>query len=418
MSDIRIIADRADIVSIAEAIRSKTGKSAGLTLAQMPNEIASIVGGGSGTCGGTHIIEVTELPTENVSEDAVYSCNDAFYKGTYFKELSDILMVSNGISSSMKSQAAAAGLTFSLNIITTKTTENVIISDLKNTYHVYYVEDEDKAFFYTADGWVIVSDAFNTTYNGTVKDNSEVTVDGIYAVVSSGYKWKTYFSGKQVIEVEELPTENINEEAVYFCDNKYQVYGSEFLDLVMVLGSGYGAISFKEIFSSEGGICNFIIIPTRISDGILESTDTELNIYYILDENIVSVYQGGQWENIPVNGVVSDISEVPTDVAGYYVIGGVGWKTYCIPSGSLSITENGTHDVAEVSKVSVNVPPPEGYIKPSGTITLKENGEYNVKSYETATVNVVVPSACIVQTLADLPTNANNGSLAIVLGGM
>lgn len=62
---------------------------------------------------------------------------------------------------------------------------------------------------------------------------------------------------------------------------------------------------------------------------------------------------------------------------------------YIVPSGTKSITENGTHDVTANASVDVNVPIPEGYIQPSGSITVTENGEYDVT--EKANVVVAVP---------------------------
>jgi hypothetical protein len=46
MADTKVIADRSDIVAIADAVRSKTGKADELTLAEMPGEIQSISGQG------------------------------------------------------------------------------------------------------------------------------------------------------------------------------------------------------------------------------------------------------------------------------------------------------------------------------------------------------------------------------------
>ena len=55
---------------------------------------------------------------------------------------------------------------------------------------------------------------------------------------------------------------------------------------------------------------------------------------------------------------------------------------YIIPSGSTTITENGTHNVSEYENVEVNV-------QPSGTINITENGTFDVKNYASAKVNLV-----------------------------
>lgn len=65
-------------------------------------------------------------------------------------------------------------------------------------------------------------------------------------------------------------------------------------------------------------------------------------------------------------------------------------SNYIDPSGTKTITSNGTHDVNAYEKVSVNVPIPEGYIKPSGAKSITANGTHDVTEY--ASVNVNVPS--------------------------
>ena len=63
---------------------------------------------------------------------------------------------------------------------------------------------------------------------------------------------------------------------------------------------------------------------------------------------------------------------------------------YIKPAGSVSITENGTHNVKEYETANVNVSIPSDYIKPSGSLEITENGTVDVKYYETANVNVPV----------------------------
>jgi hypothetical protein len=62
---------------------------------------------------------------------------------------------------------------------------------------------------------------------------------------------------------------------------------------------------------------------------------------------------------------------------------------YIVPSGTKSVTENGTHDVNAYKSVSVNVPIPDGYIKPSGSLNITANGSYDVT--DKAGVTVAVP---------------------------
>lgn len=59
-----------------------------------------------------------------------------------------------------------------------------------------------------------------------------------------------------------------------------------------------------------------------------------------------------------------------------------------VPSGTITITTNGTHVVKNYENATVDVPIPSGYIKPSGAITITSNGTHNVNDYASATVNV------------------------------
>lgn len=58
------------------------------------------------------------------------------------------------------------------------------------------------------------------------------------------------------------------------------------------------------------------------------------------------------------------------------------------PTGTIAITENGTHDVTQYASAEVNVPIPEGYIQPEGTMEINENGEHDVTQYANVNVNV------------------------------
>ena len=81
------------------------------------------------------------------------------------------------------------------------------------------------------------------------------------------------------------------------------------------------------------------------------------------------------------------------------------------PSGSKTITTNGTHDVKNYANAVVNVPTGGGGITPSGTKQITENGEHDVTSY--AKVNVQVAGGGG-YSIEDLATGAPEGEIVIM----
>lgn len=111
----------------------------------------------------------------------------------------------------------------------------------------------------------------------------------------------------------------------------------------------------------------------------------------------------------------SDTAEAENVEKGYTFhnkAGNLVTGTLVKPSGSKTITSNGTYDVKSVESAVVNVPIPEGYVKPSGTTTLTSNGStYLVKNYEYAKVSVPTQTKTVTPDTLTQEVTPDDGKL-------
>lgn len=241
-------------------------------------------------------------------------------------------------------------------------------------------------------------------------------------------------SGNHIIEVDTLPTENIDEEAIYKVE---KAFGD------IVIYNGEVASSLLEKMPTA----QCYSVATKPTENIVESNLADIwAFYYIENENDIFLYanigNGAEWLSLSLltdmtfQGAISDVSEASS--LGYYAVGGTSYYQYVNGTWERMIYESKIPPVPEptteertvtpqtytqtvtpssadyLSKVTVN-PIPSNYIVPSGTKTITENGTHDVNTYSSARVEI--PTTYTVQTVADLPSNALDGALAIVLGG-
>lgn len=186
-----------------------------------------------GICSGEHVIDVSELPIENIDENAVYKCGDTYYRyGESDKTITHICVVDDGvIIETYTPQQLLPGERIMVYYEVSRP-NNPFESSISGIIHAYYIETEDDIFVYgNIDGDETTPPEWTPLFwSGTTEDGEKISLfrgavtsidevgenpeDGVYALIEVNKGWKSY-GHPCIIDVSELPTENIDKNAIY-----------------------------------------------------------------------------------------------------------------------------------------------------------------------------------------------------------
>ena len=263
-----------------------------------------------GECSGSHVIEVDELPAEDINENAVYLCGGNFYTYDDFLEFRDALYYINGELTNL----AALGITTSLNVIPNKQAEGIkasYVGENAAVFHFYYIEEDEGVFVFMGGTWVSASDMLGEEYGGIVSEPPESVPDGqkAYFLIVEGKRW-TCYSTTGLVEVDELPTENIDERAVYAYNG-----GESTLRDMAVVDDGL-AMWYASLAVANGIPINFSTVD------VLPETPVLNTVYYVKSLNALYMYDSDGLAPVPdFQGIVSSRDEVGlSSPDGYYAL--------------------------------------------------------------------------------------------------
>ena len=176
-----------------------------------------------------------------------------------------------------------------------------------------------------------------------------------------------------VIEVDTLPTSNIDDNALYKVGDTYYQHKGEFLDIWILDDYTDDLESLVKEYTEQGANVQLYYARTKPTDNI-QITDARANfhVYFIEDEDNAFVYMQGMWIDIgtalelPYIGAVENTENIivrsAEDVWGLYAVVHKGWKNYpwvhqevTSDTGALLIEGNGTYDVSTQERVTVDV---------------------------------------------------------------
>lgn len=250
---------------------------------------AGMSGGGGG---GSSIIDITELPTEDIIENAIYRTEHTMaYDGVkiYFVD------GSGGEPMDLQEVMELEGASVSVYLVDDAQTQNMTISTTSNMY--WYVDRATGVAYsdFGAGVWT-AGYALGLEYSAEFQDHgwstdiSSETAVGIYCVaVSNDITYYTYhthkngawteLSGSGIVEVESLPSDRVNENLIYRTCN--EMYTN--VSIYLVDGSGNPATNLVDMAKQENVTLHVSVINNAETSSLKVSTETDM--YLFIDSN-------------------------------------------------------------------------------------------------------------------------------------
>ena len=233
----KVICEKAELTAVADAIRAKTDTTAAMSLGEMATNIASISGGGG-------IIDVTELPTENIVENVIYRVSS---------ETAELWLTNPSVPATMPLadyMAQMMGITpiFVIEMVDALPNELTPIDENTFTFYIYILNDTGVAYI-NIDGEVgsfatmLFGDA--TFDKGWTNDIAAETEVGIYSVRVAINDRYVYMDGKWVLI--ETPTEPLK--YTLSDDGTHYIVAANTLELfgIITIPSTYNDLPVTEI---------------------------------------------------------------------------------------------------------------------------------------------------------------------------